>query len=308
MKINAYTMKKIIIAIVAIMAAATAGAVENQDTLLNVKDCDKVIITESAHGLKVNVKGAPGDSTFSTVYALDYGDEAVVRSQQRKFGLPPGFRWMWSGNSDPGTESHARWECVTGALGVGFNNATGHRLPHQMGKSFELQWLIVLGAQYKINKSSNLTMGVGIDWRNWRYTRGDVCVVPADGGTVALGRYPEGAHTYGSRIKMFSVTVPLLYQVKLPLKVPSGHAALIAGPVLNLNTHASVKTWWTDADGHEKSMSSNNIGQRFITVDLMAAVKFCGWASVYFKYSPQTILEAPGLKFKSYSTGIMCSF
>ncbi|MDE7408325.1 MAG: hypothetical protein K2M76_07885 [Muribaculaceae bacterium] len=256
----------------------------------------------------MNIDGAAGDSTFTTAYSLDYGDEAVVRSKQSRFGLPPGLRLIWNGSADPGAETRSRWECVCGALGVGFNGATGGVLPYQMGKSFELQWLYVLGAQYKLNKASNLTIGVGIDWRNWRYTRGDMCIVPADGGTVAIGHYEEGAHSYGSRIKIFSLTVPLLYQVKLPVKVPNGHAALALGPILNINTHGSVKTWWTDPAGNEKSVSSVNIGQRFVTVDFLAALKFCGWASVYFKYSPQTLLDAPGPKFRGYSTGIMCSF
>ena len=141
-----------------------------------------------------------------------------------------------------------------------------------------------------------LSMGFGLNWKNWRMTSRNRFI--KDNGNIVIGDYPENADIQFSRIKVFSLTVPLTYTQHIYDKI-----YLSVGPIININTHASIKTRYKE-DGVKVKETDSNIHQSPITVDLMANLRFKS-IGLYFKYSPNNVLDtdyAP--KFKSISTGL----
>jgi hypothetical protein len=113
-----------------------------------------------------------------------------------------------------------------------------------------------------------------------------------------LGTYPEGADIQFSRLKVFSWTLPLLYTHKFSRKL-----SFKVGPMVNFNTHASLKTCYK-LNGEKIKQTDNNIHQSRVTVDLLAVFRVSA-IGVYVKYSPFKVLNSDfGPDFSGLSTGL----
>ena len=86
------------------------------------------------------------------------------------------------------------------------------------------------------------------------------------------------------------------------------HVSIMAGPVVNVNTHASIKTRYALGCDREKKgfkETCSNIHQKPVTVDFKAELMISP-ISFYFKYSPVNTLDTDyGPEFKSMSAGIL---
>lgn len=166
-----------------------------------------------------------------------------------------------------------------------------------MGASYELMWDNILKFSYHVVPyTTSVSLGFGMTWRNYRMTGRTRFI--QEGDNLVLGDYPEGAEIKFSRLKVFSLTVPLMINQSLGRKV-----VLSVGPVINFNTHGSLKTRYT-LGGEKVKETGKNIHQNRVTVDLMAKLRFRS-IGVYAKYSPSDMLNTEfGPKFRSFSTGI----
>lgn len=172
-----------------------------------------------------------------------------------------------------------------------------------MGKSFEISWLNILAAQATNRFGNSFSLGVGINWRNYRTTL-DNCFTVTD-GVVGTGQYPEGVEPRLSRIKIFSVQFPLLYSQRLPFGIWRERMLLRFGPIFNLNSHASVLTAWHDGK-HSSEYKVNGINVRPFTIDLFASLHVCDFVSLYARYSPYYALTGHhSLNFHQFSTGVL---
>jgi len=100
---------------------------------------------------------------------------------------------------------------------------------------------------------------------------------------------------------VFSLTIPVMWKYRTK-QVTFG-----LGPVFNINTYASIKNRFWDADGEKHKEMFKKIHQRPITVDIMAEVSFHNWFSIYGKFSPMTILNstyAKDVNFQPVSFGV----
>ena len=115
-----------------------------------------------------------------------------------------------------------------------------------------------------------------------------------EGDNLVLGDYPEGAEIKFSRLKVFSLTVPLMINQSLGSESGSQRRA---------GHHGSLKTRYT-LGGEKVKEKSNNIHQKSMTIDLMTKLRFKS-IGMYAKYSPSDMLNTEfGPKFRSFSTGI----
>ena len=135
-----------------------------------------------------------------------------------------------------------------------------------------------------------------VDWRNYRM-RDDVRFALDDNEQLGLADYPEGVNPKFSRIKVFSLTFPVQYMFK------AGKCGFSLGPVINLNTHASVLSKWKEG-GRTVKESRKGIHINPVTVDLMATLRG-PFGNYYFKYSPSHLVkDGWRLKFHTLSFGI----
>lgn len=154
--------------------------------------------------------------------------------------------------------------------------------------------------EYRPLKKTRLSLGFGVDWRNYRM-KGENRFLK-ENNKLVIAPYPDGADIKFSRVKVFSMTLELMLRQDF-----NKHVSIMAGPVVNFNTHGSIKTRYTIGNGKEKEgfkETSSNIHQKPVTVDFKAQFVISP-ISFYFKYSPTNTLDTDyGPEFKSISAGL----
>ncbi|MBO4723664.1 MAG: hypothetical protein J5629_12165 [Muribaculaceae bacterium] len=190
------------------------------------------------------------------------------------------------------------WNIYIGGFVVGWDNASG--IDVNMGRSMELGWLNVFGAKFKTRYGQRITAGVGIDWRNYKLHNN--VRFQRDGDYLSIAPYPDGAEPKSSRVKVFSLTLPVLVRQRLFSTVD-----IFAGPVVNFNLHASVETIYK-LNGEKVKESSDKIHPVPVTVDIMGGVKW-KFIGAYVRYSPCHVLqERYAVAFTPFTTGIIMGF
>lgn len=305
-KIIKYTLTAAIAAMTATAASAATDTPDTVtqpvDTVLCVKNANSVIITENTAGVSVDVRGVENDSEFQTSYTLAYDNNSVIKSRQ-SFAMP------FSLKVD-------RCNDIVGMLqGVhfGFTGAVDapSQMNTQMGKSFEIgiDNIIFYGHKFGASKRNMLSVGMGVNWRNYRMT-GENRFDMDNGNAVIIG-YPEDADGKFSRIKVFSLTFPVSYTYYSPVKaLGNSYLGFKLSALLNWNSHASMLTVYELADGTKVKENYDRIGQRKFSIDVMLGVQIAPAVSLYFKYSPYDLFKSDTAspKFQTISTGIALGF
>lgn len=318
-------MKKTIL-IAALLSAITVTAQTNEgtiiksktnikgetgnDSILVIKQPNEVKITEGKGYIQVDVNGKYGDDGYRYSIKKGYsgGSSAIVKeSSDWNFNIPFLNNNKKKVNNYRSYYRRARFSfnlLDDIQFGMGLVGATGESDATDIKMSnagFEFFLNNIFHWKYAPVRNTALKLGFGVDWRNYRM-KGHTRFIK-EGSTITTGNYPEGADIEFSRLKVFSITLDLMLQQRL-----FGNVYLSAGPVVNFNTHGSLKTRYKIGEGEEREKvkeTSNNIHQKAVTVDLKAELKIKPLA-FYFKYSPMNTLDtnyAP--KFRSMSAGLL---
>lgn len=291
------TSSLIIAALFATLAPLTASG-EKNDSVTTIIGADRIIITESPEGLKAVVTQ---DSTSNVITQVYNRPDAVAVSHMSDTGL------SLTGKRETQSSS-VTWDMISGGLGFGFCAAPGATgaAGIEPGKSFEISWLNILAVQARNRYGNTFSLGVGINWRNYRTTLDNRFIV--NDGQVGIEDYPEGVEPRLSRIKIFSVQFPLLYRQHLPFGLFGPNRdklSIVFGPIFNLNSHASVLSAWREGDVKSK-YKVNGINVRPFTIDLFASLHIWDFCSLYVRYSPYHALTGHNqLNFHQLSTGLL---
>ena len=155
----------------------------------------------------------------------------------------------------------------------------------------------LFGFYFCAAKRTQLQMNFGLNWRNYRMKNENRFL--KDANKVIIAPYPEGADIEFSRIKIFSMTTEMMLQQRLTKNI-----MVAIGPVVNFNTHGSIKTRYK-LNGEGQKETSSNIKQNAVTIDYKAEVGI-NPISFYFKYSPSNVLNTDfGPQFHSMSAGLI---
>ncbi|MCM1400691.1 MAG: hypothetical protein NC189_01610 [Bacteroides sp.] len=290
--------KAIITSLLFVPAALYAMPAQQADTLVNISNASSVTVTESPSEMNVWIQRAEESDTITDVFSVKL-ENATVRQRQ------------WANPLKAITGGSSKWDVVLSGPSVGWVNAVGQPagLGIEMGKSMEISWLNMLAVVYKL-KHSELSVGFGFDWRNYRISTGVHRFAGTPEGGVCVEPYPEGSTPHGSRLKVFSMGIPVLWRQILPFNTLDGHRfSITAGVVLNYNSHGSMLAKWTTADGRDAEYRTNHIGQRRFTIDFLGIIHL-GWGiNAYVRYSPNTVLRGTGQpRFRPLSTGLLFAF
>ena len=264
----------------------------DQDTLVVQKPTKVTIITGDSIQ-SIIVQGKEGNPAYVYQNSIRLVDSNYVSTSK----IDNDWNFSFGPFGRQSDKKPPLLECTTNFF-VGFNSAPG--LPQSADlhpfSSWELWWLIADMNLFPWNNDHSFSVGFGIDWRNYRI-KGDTRFDKQDNGRIAITGYPEGASPKFSRIKVFSLTVPVRYHFD------TKNFGFSLGPVINFNTYSSLKTKWK-VDGKEMKDIEKKAGVRPVTVDFMATVRGFG-TKFYFKYSPCDLLkDETGLKFKTLSFGV----
>ncbi|MCH5319545.1 MAG: hypothetical protein J1E38_07560 [Paramuribaculum sp.] len=267
---------------------------QNPDNLIQYENPGKITIIENSEGMSViNGQGETifreylqGKKVEKKKEIFDNGDISIDHGGIM-FNLP---------------DKAKKWSIVIEGLGFGLNSATGQPAGTglEWSKSFDISWLYALGVQYK-HGASNVTFGIGFDWKNFKMTGQNLRMVKSAAGGIGLESYPEEVTPKNSTLKIFSISFPLLYQIKIPYIGTS----LALGPILNINTHSSLKTNYINSFGNETMEYTDHVGQRAVTLDLFGALTYSDFG-LYVRYSTQKALKSVSpVNFTPLTFGIM---
>lgn len=292
-------MKKLfILLLMAISATVNAAEVAENDTLTILKPRKVRIITGDSIQ-KIKVYGREGEDKYtyeSKILLVDsnYVSEESINKDTWTFDFIK--------SKSHGTGYPLKQRNLSSRLGFGlcYGANADYKGPQSVGSSWEIMWTIAEIEKYGYGKHNGFSIGFGVNWRNFRID-GRSKFVKLDDGTITEEGLPAGYDNDFSRIKVFSLTIPVMWKYRTK-SVTFG-----LGPVLNINTYASIKNRFWDADGEKHKQMFKKIHQRPITVDIMAEVSFHNWFSIYGKFSPMTILNstyANDVNFQPVSFGI----
>ena len=292
-------MKKLfILLLLAISATANAVEVSENDTLTILKPKKVRIITGDSIQ-KIKVYGREGEDKYtyeSKILLVDsnYVSEQSINKETWSFDFVK--------SKSHGTGYPLKQKNLSSRLGFGlcYGANADYKGPQSVGSSWEIMWTIAEIEKYGYGKHNGFSIGFGVNWRNFRMD-GRSKFVKLDDGTITEEALPAGYDNDFSRIKVFSLTIPVMWKYRTK-QVTFG-----LGPVFNINTYASIKNRFWDADGEKHKEMFKKIHQRPITVDIMAEVSFHNWFSIYGKFSPMTILNstyAKDVNFQPVSVGV----
>lgn len=160
-----------------------------------------------------------------------------------------------------------------------------------MGQSYEIHWDNVFSAKAKVGRRGLFDIGIGLDWRNYRMTNGNMFDEDEAGHISITNDTPLKF----SRIHTFSISVPIKYYHQLGKHVYFG-----VGPELYFTPHASLKNRF---DKKNKTLDTHIHHNRF-SFDVGAELMIRG-IGVYYKYNPFSVLDTNyGPKFSSMTVGI----
>lgn len=267
------------------------------DTLLNISNPDKVVITESPEGTRVSLE----DGNESIL--IQYPDGANVKTYRHTSrsifnlpGLPCGRRTDSCGCKADGWDFSMDGLCI--GLVDAMNQTGGGGL--QWSKSFEINWLSCLNVGYEFSRS-RIYLGLGFDWRNYKATADARWLQPDGDGGVEWGSAPEGINVRATQLKVFSLQIPLMYT----WRIPKTYLKWRMGPILNFNTYSSIKGIYDDSAGNRCEYFTKDFDRRPVTVDLFASLSYQSAIGIYVRYSPMKVLtDASPINFTPISLGI----
>ena len=298
-------MKKIYIAMLALAASFSAMAAEDTDSvdtkvIKQVENADQLVITEDSHGVTINILGIGGDADSTYTYRSQFSSDAVVKTHQssNNWCLSMPFASKYRQNV-----KYPYWSVESSGLAFGYS--MGVNAPSGAGlKGAEIMWTNALALSYRASWRSKFIVGLGLDWRNYRLDDNVRFYRDNASGKLTIGSYADAnAYDRLSRIKTFSLLVPLTYQCNLGARFKTSLSA-----ILDFNVYGSVKTKYRIGDMQYEDFNKD-IHQNVVTCDFMATVTWGGIMGFYAKYSPCNVLKTDfGPKFQSLSFGTMLLF
>lgn len=286
--------KKLLLIAIAATTAAPLLATEANDTIIDVRNPQRVVLEERESTLHVAIEGLKNDSTFRYAYTRTFSDSASVAI------IRQGDRWDFNRLSlnGRGGEGKSRRNLMIGLLSIGFATPIG--APQGMRTDMLASYEIMLGPlSYAVtsrNGKNTYSIGVAGTWRNYRMN-GATRFFKED-EQIKTGPYPDGAAPDFSRIKVISSNILFGYTRQLDKSLE-----LSLYGILNLNGRASIKTRYK-LDGRDEKDICKEIHHRPVTIDFMARISY-KWIGAYVKYSPCDVLHTDfGPSFQSLTTGL----
>lgn len=268
---------------------------ESPDTITSVKNVEKLTVIENRDGMKIIINGTTDNPRFRNITEEFYPEGTIINSRQTL-----GQQLHNLHNSDNTITA------LSPTIAFGFVIAPGDGdAAIEPSKSFEISIFEITGVNFNFpDKNTSVSIGLGMSWRNWRTTK-DTRFFATTDRKITIGHYDGDITPRFSRIKQYSLSVPVMINRKLPVRIQNRKLSVRIGGVFNWNSHASMKTAWLDPEGHNNSESSDKIGQRRFSADIAAIVNVTPWFGIYCRYSPSPILKKEyGPQFRTFSTGI----
>ena len=297
-------MKKITLVAAMLLMSVFAIHAQSQaenDSIKVIINPDTVKITNSNSYVAIEVKKKNGDYILKREISGNNTTVITEKSKEWDFDIPfIGKNNAEEKNSGIGNQKLHFHMLRYMEYGMGLVTATNQAegMDVKMANcGWEFTFNNLFGVYFRPAKRTLLQMNFGLNWRNYRMKNENRFL--KDANKVIIAPYPEGADIEFSRVKIFSMTMEMMLQQCLTKNI-----IVAIGPVVNFNTHGSIKTRYK-LNGEGQKETSSNIKQNAVTIDYKAEVGISP-ISFYFKYSPSNVLNTDfGPEFSSMSAGLI---
>ena len=288
--------------ITSMFATPTDSTAVSKDSTLVIIKPKEVRVTDGEGYITIEVYGKEGDDKYSYSIEKEYSNSSSKLKEIQNWDFKIPFLGEKKHKANKPFRPHSNYTMDL-RFGFGVVSATGQSngvdLSFSNG-SYEFILDELISVEYHITRKSYIDWGFGLNWRNYRMTGSKRFVKKQN--EIILDNYPEGANIDFSRIKIFSLTLSMIYKHKFTKYLGVG-----VGPIVNFNTGGNIKTRWS-VDGVPDKERQYNIHQSPVTLDIKGLVYIRPF-SLYFKYSPSNVIsKGKGPEFRSMSAGIQMGF
>lgn len=169
--------------------------------------------------------------------------------------------------------------------------------PYDFNPSNSLEFFIYSTDAVRMGNHFEIDYGFGLGWKNLAMTNSSMMTKNND-ATITVGNYPAGSIPNSSRVRVFSLSFPVLFSCNI-----ANGFGFSVGPVVNLNVGSKLINKYT-VDGDKCKDKIKGAHQNLATVDLMAEINLKEVA-IYAKYSPMSNLDkAYWPQFSQWTFGI----
>lgn len=290
-------MKRLATTAIALAALAwhAHSASETPDTITNPGT--RVVITESLRGATVEITDSMGNTTRRHLGGAD-GVTRTIRTENI----------LELKSVRIGDRNRSRWTVNTGGVNIGWVSAPGHpsNLPVEMGKSWEAGWFEIIGVGFDAGPMTTIRLGIGMDWKNYKITTPDYRYATDSEGVMTGAPYPAGTSPINSRLKTFTLSMPLMVRQKMPFRLMGQQQWVAVGIAPGYSPHASIVTRWETAQGKKVKESTNKTGHRRWVCELVGMLGLSEDVGIYLRYQPMSVVRQSGAPdFRSLSTGLI---
>lgn len=270
----------------AVMAATSFAQGEKKDTIMTFSDIDSVLISDNGKQVSVQIKGAKNGKDAE--FLLNEPSKDAEKQDVQYSTSSNEFR-LYDKCSDDPTRPAYFLSCNLG-LDLGLINNKDGRLDGKINsfQSVEISWLnaLKLTAAFPHRRNA-VSVALGLSWRNFRRTDSKrFC--PTDDESFISKDYPEGSKPSYSRLKVFAISVPVLWEhTYMQVKNKKGKMEsrkFQLGPILNFNNYSSLKTKY-DLNGKTVEEVSKIDALEPISIDLYGAIDVWKGLGIYARMS-----------------------
>lgn len=290
----------LIVVLVASAIPNLQARTQSPDTLYYNPEASSMIVTDSKDEVTVNIRSHRGQETI--ILKNEDGDDGsgqTMDANKRSSDI------IFKGHNlflFPSRYDNSFWSIGIDGVTIGLSSANGQDHPKgfQWAKSIEIGWLNAVAIKYNL-RNSIFSLGVGLNWKNFRNSTSARYLDYNEEEGMFWKNYEEGINGKGSRLMIFSVQFPLLWQYTFP----STSLSLKLGPVFNLNTFSEIKSHYLNNEGDKCSRSLKNVKPRLFTTDIFASLSLYNVCGIYLRYSPVRIMQdRTGLNFHPLTIGM----
>lgn len=283
------------------LTAISAFASQPNDTITDVRQPQRVLVTQTDNAVSIDIHGSATDSTYRFNYQVPTkGTSLVIESGSKwDFSLTQLFKTQTKSKKPSRHFSNRKF--LGGGLNIGFNHfvGAGREADNVAGSSFDAD-LTILGIKIENHLHSfMLTWSYG--WSKYRLDGYNY--FHFDGSRVSIGPYPEGVQPGRSVFRLNRHSINLFYRYE-----PKGSWSVTFGPTLNLHVRPRIyNQYWKDGM-LQKEFHKHNIHYNPATVSLLGAVGYNDF-HFYVKYNPASVFQKGfGPQFQTLTTGVSLFF